>query len=330
MTAQGVLAAVAEGQPGGLFGPDFLWNWTGGGIVGGCDGAQRAPRLCHQGCQGRNIQLAHVASAQGGERRGGHPGPEARPGPVCGPQLRVHQPRVASVGLTRGGGQAAGVPVKPAEYPAGATGRVPHRGHRGGYVKLVTDQATADPGGPDGLPPGHRPGGGTDPGHSEGITVSRLATVIHPPPPSARCSSARKACGRGDPISHEPDRSPAGECGTWRRITGFAPWSGEDPGPPLGHGAGEDGLGGLCGPAVPTPAWCSAATATATTLRGNFRFSPGLCPPGGLAPAGGLRPPNQAGDPRSARWNGADFALGGRRAEVISWRVCTRALWACC
>ena len=90
----------------------------------------------------RNIQLAHVASAQG--RTPWRPS-WARSPPL---DLSVVPSRVytnleiASVGLTEEGAKAAGILVKTGKYLTGANGKCLIEGTESGYVKLVTDQAT--------------------------------------------------------------------------------------------------------------------------------------------------------------------------------------------
>ena len=66
VTTQGVLAAAGRKANLRALRPGLFFGTGPGRDCGGCRWPhQRAPRLCHRGCQGPNIQLAHVASAQG-------------------------------------------------------------------------------------------------------------------------------------------------------------------------------------------------------------------------------------------------------------------------
>ena len=67
VTAQGVLAAAGrKANLEGLFGPDFSLELERGAIVGDAEGRTSVPHVYVIGdAKARNIQLAHVASAQG-------------------------------------------------------------------------------------------------------------------------------------------------------------------------------------------------------------------------------------------------------------------------
>ena len=74
----------------------------------------------------KNIQLAHVASAQGENVVAVIAGKNPPLDRVRGAQLRLHRTReIASVGLTEEGAKAAGIPVKTGKYLTGADGHVP-------------------------------------------------------------------------------------------------------------------------------------------------------------------------------------------------------------
>ena len=172
-----------EGQPGGPFGPDFSLSWTGGGIVGMPMAAPACPTSMSSGdAKARNIQLAHVASAQG--RTPWRPS-WARSPPwtclwspaACTPTRR--SPRWASPRR----GPSGGIPVKPASTSPAPTESASSRGTESGYVKLVTDQATGRILGAQMVCPRATDlVGELTLAIQKGITAGELATVIHPHP----------------------------------------------------------------------------------------------------------------------------------------------------
>ena len=89
----------------------------------------------------KNIQLAHVASAQGRMWWRSLPAKSA-PDLSVVPSCVYTEPEIASVGLTEEGAKAAGIPVKTGKYLTGANGKCLIEGTESGYVKLVTDGAS--------------------------------------------------------------------------------------------------------------------------------------------------------------------------------------------
>ena len=144
VTAQGVLAAAGrKANLEGLFGPDFSLELDRGGIVGDADGRTSVPHVYVIGdAKARNIQLAHVASAQGENAVAAILGQKPALDLSVVPSCVYTNPEIASVGLTEEGAKAAGIPVKTGKYLTGANGKCLIEGTESGYVKLVTDQAT--------------------------------------------------------------------------------------------------------------------------------------------------------------------------------------------
>ena len=144
VTAQGVLAAAGrKANLEGLFGPDFSLELDRGGIVGDADGRTSVPHVYVIGdAKARNIQLAHVASAQGENAVAAILGQKPALDLSVVPSCVYTNPEIASVGLTEEGAKAAGITVKTGKYLTGANGKCLIEGTESGYVKLVTDQAT--------------------------------------------------------------------------------------------------------------------------------------------------------------------------------------------
>lgn len=185
VTAQGVLAAAGrKANLEGLFGPDFSLELDRGAIVGDAQGRTSVPHVYVIGdAKARNIQLAHVASAQGENAAavilGKRPPLDMNVVPSC----IYTDPEIASVGLTEEQAKGAEIPVKTAKALTGANGKCLIEGAESGYVKLVTDQATGRLLGAQLVCPR-----ATDMvveaalAIQRGLTAGELADVIHPHP----------------------------------------------------------------------------------------------------------------------------------------------------
>ena len=185
VTAQGVLAAAGrKANLEGLFGPDFSLELDRGGIVGDADGRTSVPHVYVIGdAKARNIQLAHVASAQGENAVAAILGQKPALDLSVVPSCVYTNPEIASVGLTEEGAKAAGIPVKTGKYLTGANGKCLIEGTESGYVKLVTDQATGRILGAQMVCPRATDlVGELTLAIQKGITAGELATVIHPHP----------------------------------------------------------------------------------------------------------------------------------------------------
>ena len=131
----------------------------------------------------RNIQLAHVASAQGENAVAAILGQKPALDLSVVPSCVYTNPEIASVGLTEEGAKAAGIPVKTGKYLTGANGKCLIEGTESGYVKLVTDQATGRILGAQMVCPRATDlVGELTLAIQKGITAGELATVIHPHP----------------------------------------------------------------------------------------------------------------------------------------------------
>ena len=144
ITAQGVLAAAGRiANLDGLFGPDFSVELDRGAVVGDEVGRTSMPHVYVIGdAKARNIQLAHVASAQGENAVAAILGKRLPLDMSVVPSCVYTTPEIASVGLTEEAAKAAGQKIKTGKYLTGANGKCLIEGTESGYVKLVTDEAT--------------------------------------------------------------------------------------------------------------------------------------------------------------------------------------------
>ena len=131
----------------------------------------------------KNIQLAHVASAQGENVvaviAGKNPPLDLSVVPSC----VYTEPEIASVGLTEEGAKAAGIPVKTGKYLTGANGKCLIEGTESGYVKLVTDGASGRILGAQLVcPRATDMVGELTLAIQKGLTADDLSAVIHPHP----------------------------------------------------------------------------------------------------------------------------------------------------
>lgn len=185
VTAQGVLAAAGrKANLEGLFGPDFSLELERGAIVGDADGRTSVPHVYVIGdAKARNIQLAHVASAQGENAVAVIAGKKPPLDLSVVPSCVYTNPEIASVGLTEAGAKAAGIAVKTGKYLTGANGKCLIEGTESGYVKLVTDSGSGKLLGAQLVcPRATDMVGELALAIQKGITADELSAVIHPHP----------------------------------------------------------------------------------------------------------------------------------------------------
>ena len=145
--------------------------------------AGRKANLDGRDAKAKNIQLAHVASAQGENVvaviAGKNPPLDLSVVPSC----VYTEPEIASVGLTEEGAKAAGIPVKTGKYLTGANGKCLIEGTESGYVKLVTDGASGRILGAQLVcPRATDMVGELTLAIQKGLTADDLSAVIHPHP----------------------------------------------------------------------------------------------------------------------------------------------------
>lgn len=185
VSAQGVLAAAGrKANLDGLFGPNFSLELERGAIVGDVDGRTSVPHIYVIGdAKAKNIQLAHVASAQGENAVAVITGKQPPLDMSVVPSCVYTDPEIASVGLTEEGAKAAGIPVKTGKYLTGANGKCLIEGTESGYVKLVTDSENGRILGAQLVcPRATDMVGELTVAIQKGLTAAELATVIHPHP----------------------------------------------------------------------------------------------------------------------------------------------------
>lgn len=185
VSAQGVLAAAGrKANIEGLFGPAFSLELERGAIVGDADGRTSVPHVYVIGdAKARNIQLAHVASAQGENAVAVILGKKPPLDLSVVPSCVYTNPEIASVGLTEEGAKAQEIPVKTGKYLTGANGKCLIEGTESGYVKLVTDRDSGKLLGAQLVCPRATDlVGELALAIQKGLTAEELAEVIHPHP----------------------------------------------------------------------------------------------------------------------------------------------------
>lgn len=185
LTAQGVLAAAGRvANLDGLFGPNFSLETSRGGIVGDEIGRTSVPHVYVIGdAKAHNIQLAHVASAQGENAIAAILGKLPPLDMSVVPSCVYTVPEIASVGLTEESAKASGQAVKTGKYLTGANGKCLIEGTESGYVKLVTDAASGRLLGAQLVcPRATDMVGELTLAIQKGLTADDLAEVIHPHP----------------------------------------------------------------------------------------------------------------------------------------------------
>ena len=195
--AKGVLVACGRrANTEGLFSPEVTPELLRGALV--CDEAGRTG-VEHLWAIGDvvagNIQLAHVAEAQGRNVVASICGEEPPMDMRIVPSCVYTSPEVASVGLTEDEAKAEGISVRTGKALTGANGKCLVEGSESGYVKLVANAETDAILGAQLVCPR-----ATDLvaelalAISLGCTATQLAHVIHPHPTvSELVSSAARA-----------------------------------------------------------------------------------------------------------------------------------------
>lgn len=140
--AQAVLIATGrKPAAGALFDPGYCPELFRDGIVADEAGRTSLPHLYAIGdVKARNIQLAHLAEAQGKNAVAAILG---RPLPVdCSlvPSCIYTSPEIASVGMTEQQAREASIPVRCGKALTGANGRCVIAGSASGFVKLVCEE----------------------------------------------------------------------------------------------------------------------------------------------------------------------------------------------
>ena len=101
-----------------------------------------APHICAVGDVTAKVQLAHVASAQGVIAAETIAGVQTMPLDYrMMPRVTFCQPQVASFGYTEEQALAAGHRVRVATFPMQASAKAHGLGERGGFIKLIADDA---------------------------------------------------------------------------------------------------------------------------------------------------------------------------------------------
>lgn len=187
VSAEGVLAAAGrKANLTDLFGAemDGMLDIFKGAVVGDMDGRTALPHIYIIGdAKAKNIQLAHVASAQA----------ENVVDVICGKKPAIDMsvvpscvytvPEIASVGMTEEQAKEKGIEYKAGKYLTGANGKCLIEGADSGYVKLVVDAKSGKILGSQMVCPR-----ATDligelaVAVQKGLTVNKLAEVIHPHP----------------------------------------------------------------------------------------------------------------------------------------------------
>ncbi len=195
--AEGVLVACGRhANTEGLFSASLAPELTRGALV--CDAAGHTS-VAHLWAIGDvvagNIQLAHVAEAQGRNVVAAICGDDPLVETGIVPSCVYTSPEVASVGLTESEAKAQGMAVRTAKALTGANGKCLVEGSESGFVKLVADASTGTILGAQLVCPR-----ATDLvaelalAISLGCTATQLAAVIHPHPTvSELVSSAARA-----------------------------------------------------------------------------------------------------------------------------------------
>ena len=185
VTAQGVLAAAGrKANVDGLFGENFSVEMERGAIVGDVDGRTSVPHVYVIGdAKAKNIQLAHVASAQGENAVAVITGKKPPLDMSVVPSCVYTTPEIASVGLTEENAKANGIAVKSGKYLTGANGKCLIEGTESGYVKLVTDKENGRILGAQLVcPRATDMVGELTLAIQKGLTAADLSEVIHPHP----------------------------------------------------------------------------------------------------------------------------------------------------
>lgn len=141
VSAEGVLASAGRcANIDGLFGEGVEVELFKNAIVADEVGRTSIPHIYVIGdAKARNIQLAHVAEAQGANAVAVICGKEPPIDMSVVPSCVYTSPEIASVGMTEDQAKEAGVAVKTTKYLTGANGKCLIENTDSGYVKLVAD-----------------------------------------------------------------------------------------------------------------------------------------------------------------------------------------------
>lgn len=144
ITAEGVLAAAGRcANVDGLFAEGVEIEMFKNAIVGDEMGRTSIPNVYVIGdAKAKNIQLAHVAEAQGANAVAVIAGKEPPIDMSVVPSCVYTNPEIAAVGMTEDQAKAAGFTPKAVKFLTGANGKCLIENTDSGYVKLVTDSAT--------------------------------------------------------------------------------------------------------------------------------------------------------------------------------------------
>lgn len=139
---EGAGVLVATGRRAnieGLFAENCAPETERGAVVGDNLGRTSIPNMYVIGdARARNIQLAHVASAQGKNVVDVILGKEPAIDESVVPSCVYTNPEIASVGMTEDEAKAAGIAVKCGKALTGANGKCIIEGSESGYLKLVS------------------------------------------------------------------------------------------------------------------------------------------------------------------------------------------------
>ena len=143
VTAEGVLAAAGRcANVDGLFAEGVEIEMFKNAIVGDEVGRTSIPHIYVIGdAKAKNIQLAHVAEAQGANAVAVIAGKEPPIDMSVVPSCVYTNPEIAAVGVTEDQAKAMGIMPKAVKFLTGANGKCLIENTDSGYVKLVTDSA---------------------------------------------------------------------------------------------------------------------------------------------------------------------------------------------
>lgn len=142
--AQGVLIATGrKANTEGVFGEGIDIATERGAVVADETGKTALSHIYVIGdAKSRNIQLAHVAEAQGKNAVAAIMGKDLPVDMNVIPSCIYTSPEIASVGMTEDEAKSAGISVKSKKYLTGANGKCVIENSESGYVKVVTDSET--------------------------------------------------------------------------------------------------------------------------------------------------------------------------------------------
>jgi len=143
VTAEGVLASAGRGaNVDGLFAEGLEIEMFKNAVVGDEMGRTSIPHIYVIGdAKAKNIQLAHVAEAQGTNVVAVIAGKEPPIDMSVVPSCVYTNPEIAAVGMSEDQAKAAGFTPKAVKFLTGANGKCLIENTDSGYVKLVTDAA---------------------------------------------------------------------------------------------------------------------------------------------------------------------------------------------